>query len=62
MVERKVRYGVVCNGEHLHLFDTRAEAEADLLKEYELDAWLLLRGWITRRSRYWIEEVTGKAW
>ena len=63
---RKIRFGVVRNGEHLSLHDSRPEADAAAEVERTHVQQAANDGWTTQRSadqtRMWVEEVRGYVW
>ena len=63
---RKVRFGVVRNGEHLSLHDLRNEAEAAATTERIAAQQAAADGWISQRgadeTRVWVQEVRGYVW
>jgi len=63
---RKIRFGVVRNGEHLSLHASRPEADAAAEIERTRVQQAADAGWTTQRSadqtRVWVEEVRGYSW
>ncbi len=63
---RKIRYGVVRNGEHLSLHSNKTDADTAAADECEFIQQAARDGWTTQRgadeTRVWVEEVRGYAW
>ena len=63
---RKVRFGVVRDGEHLSLHDHKANAEHAANKERAWVQQSASNGWTTdkaaNRTHVWVEEVRGYVW
>ena len=62
----KRRYGVVREGEHISIHDTREEAEAAAEKVREDNERFHTEGWSDwpnwAPARVWVEEVRGRVW
>lgn len=60
------KFGLVRNGEHCGIYDTREQAEHAIVKARAEDYRLVRDGWISQYSaddtHYWVEKIKHNVW